>query len=89
MIAIDYNKKYHKEDIEELRAWFASHTLPQSMQIDESTFTPNLKKTVDALMHQAQRIYDNPNLYGVIYILERIRGHLTETENNKEGKTEQ
>jgi hypothetical protein len=40
-------------------------------------------------MHQAQRIYDNPNLYGVIYILERIRGHLTETENNKEGKTEQ
>jgi hypothetical protein len=53
------------------------------MQIDACTFSPNVAKTVETLMHQALRFYDNPNMYGCIYILERIRQHIQEAEGKE------
>jgi hypothetical protein len=81
---IDYNKIYSKQELDELKAWFDAQELPQSMQIDASTFAPNLKKTVETLWGQAMRFHDNPNMYGALYLLERIRAHLLESENKKE-----
>jgi hypothetical protein len=43
-------------------------------------------KTVDALMVQALRFHSNPNMYGGLYVLERIRAHILEEENKKEDK---
>jgi hypothetical protein len=83
---IDYNKVYKKEEIQALKEWFDTHELPQTMQIDPCTYTPNVAKTVDALMVQALRFHSNPNMYGGLYVLERIRAHILEEENKKEDK---
>lgn len=80
---IDYNKIYKKEEVLEMKEWFETHQLPQSMQIDDCTFSPNVARTVETLMHQALRFYDNPNMYGCIYILERIRQHIQEAEGKE------
>ena len=43
------------EEIDELKNWFIDNKdkLPQTMQIDSSAFTPDLKETIDMLFDQA------------------------------------
>jgi hypothetical protein len=79
---LDYQKIYKKDEIQAMKEWFDNHELPQSMQIDAYTFSPDLRKTVNTLLKQALRFYDRPAMYGGVYILERIRAKILETENS-------
>lgn len=69
------------EEINELKNWFESHQniLPETMQIDSSAFTPNLKNTINALIEQAYICYENPKMQGCIRLLEKIKKQI---ENN-------
>ncbi len=64
------------EEVEELRRWFANRTLPQTMQIDSSAYTPDLQDTVAMLFEQAEVCYDNPRMQGCFFLLERIKKNL-------------
>ena len=49
-------KRIHTiEEIDELREWFekVKNRLPETMQIDSSAYTPNLKETISMLFEQA------------------------------------
>ena len=66
-------KPHTIEEIPELEAWFKSVTLPETLQIDKATCTPNLPKTVESLFEQAYICYDNPKMQGCILLLKRIK----------------
>ena len=36
-------RTYTEEEVNELKKWFDSQSLPPTMQIDKAAFTPNLK----------------------------------------------
>jgi len=69
---------YTLEEIEELKNWFNSHQdiIPDTMQIDKSAYSPNLKNTIHALIEQAYVCYENPKMQGSIRLLEKIRMNL-------------
>ena len=76
-------KRIHTiEDIDELREWFekVKNRLPETMQIDSSAYTPNLKETINMLFDQAYICYENPKMQGCIYLLKKIKKNLEETE---------
>ncbi|MDE5676573.1 MAG: hypothetical protein K2G02_00630 [Phocaeicola sp.] len=78
------NKKtYTKEEIDELKKWFDSRSLPQDMQIDKAAYTPRLKDTINMLIEQAYICYDNPKMQGCFFLLEKIKTNL---EKNKAGE---
>ena len=66
------------EEIDELKAWFESiqDKLPQTMQIDSSAFTPDLKETLSMLFEQAYICHENPKMQGCIWLLKKIKGNL-------------
>ena len=64
-------KRIHTiEEIDELREWFekVKNRLPETMQIDSSAYTPNLKETISMLFEQAYICYENPKMQGCIYL---------------------
>ena len=71
-------KMYTSEEINELKNWFESHKeqWPKAMQIDKSTYTPDLAKTIDTLFAQAYICHGNPKMQGCILILEKIKENL-------------
>ncbi len=69
-------KVYTVEEVDELKKWFDSQSLPPTMQIDKAAFTPNLKDTVDMLFEQAYVCYENPKMQGCLYLLEKIKSNL-------------
>lgn len=73
-------KTYTEEEVNVLKEWFDAQSLPQTMQIDKSAFTPDLKDTVDMLFEQAYICHDNPKMQGCLYLLEKIKSNL---EKNK------
>ena len=44
-------RTYTEEEVNELKKWFDSQSLPPTMQIDKAAFTPNLKDTVDTVSY--------------------------------------
>lgn len=75
-------KRIHTiEEIDELREWFekAKNRLPETMQIDSSAYTPNLKETISMLFEQAYICYENPKMQGCIYLLKKIKKNLEDT----------
>ena len=75
-------KRIHTiEEIDELREWFekVKNRLPETMQIDSSAYTPNLKETINMLFDQAYICYENPKMQGCIYLLKKIKKNLEET----------
>lgn len=70
--------KHTQEEIGKLKNWFDEHAdkLPKEMQIDESTYTPDLQLTISALLDQAEIYYENPKMQGSIFILEKIKKKL-------------
>ena len=66
------------EEIDELKKWFIDNKgkLPQTMQIDSSAFTPDLKETIDMLFEQAYICYENPKMQGCIFLLKKIKKNL-------------
>ena len=75
-------KRIHtNEEIDELREWFekVKNRLPETMQIDSSAYTPNLKETISMLFEQAYICYENPKMQGCIYLLKKIKKNLEDT----------
>ena len=75
-------KRIHTiEEINELREWFekVKNRLPETMQIDSSAYTPNLKETISMLFEQAYICYENPKMQGCIYLLKKIKKNLEDT----------
>mgnify|MGYP003412065950 FL=1 len=75
-------KRVHTiEEIDELREWFekVKNRLPETMQIDSSAYTPNLKETISMLFEQAYICYENPKMQGCIYLLKKIKKNLEDT----------
>ena len=71
-------KVYTIEDVDELKRWFDAQTLPQSMQINSSAYSPDLKDTVAMLFEQAYICYNNPKMQGCLLLLENIKNNLEE-----------
>lgn len=67
--------KYTKEDYQELKSWFEANDnlLSGDMQIDDSTYTPDIKKTILMLLEQAGEYHDNDKMYGGYLLLLRIK----------------
>ena len=75
-------KRIHTiEEIDELREWFekVKNRLPETMQIDSSAYTPNLKETISMIFEQAYICYENPKMQGCIYLLKKIKKNLEDT----------
>lgn len=75
-------KVYTIEDVNELKRWFDAQTLPQSMQINSSAYSPDLKDTVAMLFEQAYICYNNPKMQGCLLLLENIKKNLEENKGN-------
>lgn len=73
-------KIYTREELTELEAWFKSIQLPESLQLDKATFIPDVRETLDRLVLQAEINCDNPKMQGPIYLLERLKAKLEETQ---------
>lgn len=71
-------KTHTIEELNELKAWFNSQDLPQTMHIDKATYTPNLRETIDMLFEQSYIYYENPKMQGSILLLKRIKTNLEE-----------
>lgn len=71
-------KTHTIEELNELRAWFDSQNLPQTMYIDKATYTPDLKETIDMLFDQSYIYYENPKMQGSILLLKKIKTRLEE-----------
>lgn len=75
-------KVYTIEDVDELKRWFDAQTLPQSMQINSSAYSPDLKDTVAMLFEQAYICYNNPKMQGCLLLLENIKKNLEKNKGN-------
>ncbi len=66
------------EEIDELKTWFQEKesTLPATMQINSSAYTPDLKETISMLFEQAYICYENPKMQGCIWLLKKIKENL-------------
>lgn len=71
-------KTHTIEELNELKAWFESQNLPQTMYIDKATYTPNLKETIDMLFEQSYIYYENPKMQGSILLLKKIKARIEE-----------
>lgn len=74
-------KLYTYEELTELFRWFDDKALPESIQLDRATYIPNLKDTLEKLKAQAEVGYENPKTQGPIFLLERLKSKLQETQN--------
>ena len=63
------------EEIQELEVWFESHMseFPDTLQIDASTYTPDLKETISMLFEQAYITCGNSKMQGCVWLLKKIR----------------
>jgi len=66
---------YTKEDYLKLESWFDmnEHLLQGDLQIDVSTYTPDVKKTVSMLLLQVSESYGNDKMYGGYLLLNKIK----------------
>ena len=66
------------EEIDELKVWFETikDRLPETIQIDSSAYTLNLKETINILVEQAYICYDNTKMQGCIHLLKKIKKNL-------------
>ena len=82
-ILMEKKRTHTIEEIDELKAWFQEKesSLPATMQINSSAFTPDLKETISMLFEQAYICYENPKMQGCIWLLKKIKENL---ENNQE-----
>ena len=67
-------KVYTVEEVDELKKWFDNQTL----QINSSAYSPDLKDTVAMLFEQAYICCNNPKMQGCLLLLENIKKNLEE-----------
>ncbi len=75
------SKIYTRDELKELEEWFNGKKIPDSIQLDKATYIPNLKDTLAKLFVQADINCDNPKMQGPVYLLERLKNKLEETQN--------
>ena len=77
-------KKHSIEELDELKNWFEANQsiLPETLQIDSSAYTPNLKETLHMLLEQAYICYENPKMQGCILLIKKIKQKIEENNNN-------
>lgn len=73
-------KLYTRDELRDLEEWFNNINLPESILLDKATYIPNVKDTINRLMVQAEINCDNPKMQGPIYLLERLKAKLEETQ---------
>ena len=80
MTSLTIKRTHTLEEIDELKNWFESHknSLPQTMKIDSSAYTPNLSETISMLFEQAYICHENPKMQGCIWLLKKIQKNLEE-----------
>ena len=68
-------RRYTEEEVDELAQWFIDHEkdLPPTIQLDKATKLCDVKYTVNCLIIQAKKNFHNPNLYGGIIVLEKVK----------------
>ena len=60
-------------EVNELKAWFDAQQLPTTLQLNQSTFIPDVATTVESLFMQAYICYENPKMQGCIVLLQQIK----------------
>lgn len=75
-------KTHTIEEVNELKAWFDAQKLPETMQLNPSTFIPDVPTTVESLFMQAYICYENPKMQGCIVLLKQIKNALEVVENS-------
>lgn len=73
---------YTLEEVDALKRWFdeQGNNIPSEMAIEKSTYSPNLKLTIQILFEQAYICYNNPKMQGCLLLLEKIKSNI---ENNQ------
>lgn len=73
---------YTLEEVDALKRWFdeQGNNIPSEMAIEKSTYSPNLRLTIQMLFEQAYICYNNPKMQGCLLLLEKIKSNL---ENNQ------
>ncbi|MBP3679149.1 MAG: hypothetical protein J6I70_02390 [Bacteroidaceae bacterium] len=73
---------YTLEEVDALKRWFdeQGNNIPSEMAIEKSTYSPNLRLTIQMLFEQAYICYNNPKMQGCLLLLEKIKSNI---ENNQ------
>ncbi len=69
-------KIYTREELNTLEEWFNTHELPKELQLNKSTFIPNVSETVRRLLIQSKIYVDNSKMQGSIQILQDLKEKL-------------
>lgn len=69
-------KIYTREELNALEEWFNTHELPKELQLNKSTFIPNVSETVRRLLIQSKIYVDNSKMQGSIQILQDLKEKL-------------
>ena len=65
---------YTKEEIDALFQWFDEQTnLPQSVQVNDGIYIPDLKKTLELLHEHKPVMEKNPRMAGAAVLMEKIK----------------
>ena len=73
---------YTLEEVDALKRRFdeQGNNIPSEMAIEKSTYSPNLRLTIQMLFEQAYICYNNPKMQGCLLLLEKIKSNI---ENNQ------
>lgn len=72
---------YTEEELKTLFKWFDAQVLPDTMQLDNATYIPDVRETLLRLKGQAVLCRENPKMQGCIILLERIKAKLENKKN--------
>lgn len=75
---------YTEEELKALFQWFDNQDLPANMQLDKSTYIPDLQTTLKYLKLQAENYRETQRMQGCVTLLERIKAKLEGNERNEE-----
>ena len=75
---MEYKESYTHEEVQELLDWFKGRELPKSLQINVSTHSSDLAKTVDVLCLRIPLHYGNSTFVSDIRHLIEIKEKLEE-----------
>ena len=69
------HEAYSEEELREMVEWFNTRELPKTLQINKSSFSPDLPLTVESLIMQAEQNLGNYKMAGSFRLLKEIRNH--------------
>ena len=70
------HEAYSEEELREMVEWFNTRELPKTLQINKSSFSPDLPLTVESLIMQAEQNLGNYTMAGSFRLLKEIREKL-------------